>query len=85
MAPFSIACCVLNDVYREAGPVPVDGVVVEAGGAFDSDTWATASITYDVAVDTSADDAAVARLLEEVDTVAEIPRVVRGEVTVGRR
>jgi hypothetical protein len=81
----AVACCVLNDVYREAGSVPVEGVLVEAGGGFDGETWATTTITYDVAVDSPADEEALGRLLKQVDQVAEIPRVVRGEVAVSRR
>ena len=80
----AVACCVLNDVYREAD-APVDGVLVDAGGDFDADTWATTRITYDVAVDSPADGDGVARLLARVDEVAEVPKVVRGEVTVVRR
>ena len=80
----AVACCVLNDVFREAD-VPVDGVVVEAGGDFDGDTWATTHLTYDVALDSPEAPDVVARVLEQVDGVAEIPRVLRGEVTVGRR
>ena len=82
----AVACCVLNDVYREAQPgVRIDGVLVDAGGDFDGETWATTTITYDVAVDSAEDDVVVAALLQQVDAVAEIPRVVRGEVTVSRR
>ena len=80
----AVACCVLNDVYREAD-VPVDGVAVHADGRFDDDTWSTTRITYDVAVDSPEAPDVVARVLEQVDTVAEIPRVLRGEVTVSRR
>jgi hypothetical protein len=81
----AVACCVLNDVYREAGSVPVDGVLVDTGGDFDGESWATTRITYDVAVDSTEAGDVVAGVLERVDAVAEIPRVVRGEVTVSRR
>ncbi|GAA1164382.1 OsmC family protein [Nocardioides aquiterrae] len=80
----AVASCVLNDVYREAD-VPVDGVLVEAGGDFDGETWATTHIAYDVSVDSPEAPDVVARVIEQVDAVAEIPRVVRGEVTVSRR
>ncbi|HEU5035742.1 MAG TPA: OsmC family peroxiredoxin [Nocardioides sp.] len=80
----AVACCVLNDVYREAD-VPVDGVVVETGGDFDGETWSATRIEYDVAVDSPEAPDVVARVLEQVDAVAEIPRVVRGDVTVSRR
>jgi hypothetical protein len=76
----SIAGCVLNDVYREAaalGFTPA-GVRVRARGGFDTDTWASTGIAYDVQID--APDAAAAdidQLLDVVDAVAEIPRAVR--------
>jgi hypothetical protein len=63
----------------------VEGVLVDAGGDFDDETWSTTHITYDVAVDSPEAPDVVARVLEQVDAVAEIPRVVRGEVTVSRR
>ena len=82
----AVACCVLNDLYREARPgVRVDGARVDAAGEFDSDTWSSTSISWDVVVDSPEDDAVVARLVQQVEAVAEIPRVVRGEVTVSRR
>jgi len=54
-------------------------------GRFDDETWSTTRITYDVAVDSPEAGDVVARVLEQVDALAEIPRVVRGEVTVSRR
>jgi uncharacterized OsmC-like protein len=82
----AIGSCLLNDVYREAQPgLSVDGVLVEVGGDFDASTWATTTIDYSVAVDSPGEADAVARLLERVDAVAEIPRAVSGEVTVVRR
>jgi hypothetical protein len=82
----AVGSCVLNDVYREADPgIPIDGVVVEVGGDFDSATWSTTAIGYDVTVDSSEAGDVIARLVETVDTIAEIPRVVSGEVTVSRR
>lgn len=82
----AIACCVLNDVYREAREpgIGVDGVRVEAVGGFDSSTWATTTVAYDVTVDTDASPQALAALLATVDEVAEIPRAVRGSVAVVR-
>ncbi|WP_028639221.1 OsmC family protein [Nocardioides sp. URHA0032] len=80
----AVACCLLNDVYREAD-IPVHGVLVDVDGRFDDETWSTTRITYDVAVDSPEAGDVVARVLEQVDALAEIPRVVRGEVTVSRR
>ncbi|MBZ5739804.1 OsmC family protein [Nocardioides mangrovi] len=81
----AVASCVLNDVFREAAGVPVDGVLVSAGGDFDGDSWSTTAIAYSVRVDSPATDDAVAQVLAAVDEVAEIPRAVRGEVKVERR
>lgn len=81
----SVALCVLNDTYREARrlDVQVDGVVVTADGAFD-EVWASTGITYDIAVDTPAQASALDLLLEVVDEVAEIPRVLRAGADVRR-
>ncbi|MEP9363809.1 OsmC family peroxiredoxin [Nocardioides sp. CN2-186] len=82
----AVASCVLNDVFREAQPgIPVSGVLIEASGDFDATTWATTSIDYAVVVDSTEDADVIAQLLQGVDAVAEIPRAVAGQVTVGRR
>lgn len=82
----AIAGCVLNDLYREAQPgVRVDGVLVDAAGDFDGETWSTTSITWAARVDSPEDEGVVGQLVDRVAEVAEIPRVVRGEVTVTRR
>ncbi len=79
----SIALCVLNDVFREAGAdgIAVDGVVVRSRGGFTAE-WFSTGITYDVEVDSAADAAAISAVLERVDKVAEIPRAVRFGPTV---
>lgn len=79
--------CVLNDVYREAERLGVDihGVLVSVDGDFDRGTWVSTGITYDVAVDSSAPDADVERLLSAVEEVAEIPRALRAGAPVERR
>jgi hypothetical protein len=79
------AGCVLNDVYREAGPlgVTVRGVRVTASGGFD-DEWRSTGIRYAVEVDTDAPADAVSALLRRVDEVAEIPKALRVGATVDR-
>ncbi|HEY2549609.1 MAG TPA: OsmC family protein [Streptosporangiaceae bacterium] len=80
------AGCVLNDVYREAasrGPV-VRGVRVTASGAFSTETWQSAGISYAVEVDTTAPAAEVEALLQLVDSVAEIPKSIRAGGKVAR-
>jgi uncharacterized OsmC-like protein len=80
------AGCVLNDLYREADALGIhlNGVRVSAAGGFDTSTWTSTGITYSVDVDSEAAPAELARLLEVVDEVAEIPRAVRAGATVSR-
>ncbi len=80
------AGCVLNDVYREAEAlgVVVDGVRVHARGGFDTGTWASTGIEYAVELDSPSGSDGVARLLDVVDRVAEIPRALRSGTRVGR-
>ena len=82
----SVALCVLNDTFREARRlgVSVDGVLVEADGGFD-DAWRSTGIEYAVTVDSMAAARDLARLIEVVDEVAEIPRAVRAGTPVTRR
>ena len=75
----AVGCCVVNDVYREAQPgVQVDGVTVRVLGEFDSESWSRAAISYEVDIDSPEDDQVVARLLSQVEAVAEIPRLLAG-------
>jgi uncharacterized OsmC-like protein len=80
------AGCVLNDLYREALPLGVvlDGVRVRASGEFDAQTWQSTGIRYSVEIRTDGSPDDVARLLDIVDEVAEIPRVIRAGAGVRR-
>lgn len=82
----SVAGCVLNDVYREAAAreIEVTGVRVAASGEFDPNTWQSAGIDYSVEVHSPAPSDDLARLMEVVDVVAEIPRAVRSGAPVRR-
>jgi uncharacterized OsmC-like protein len=82
----SVAGCVLNDVYREADArgIAVRGVRVTATGEFDADTWRSTGITYVTDIDTDAPPAEVSVLLDAVDAVAEIPKVIRAGTDVRR-
>ena len=82
----AVAFCVLNDTYREAERlgIALAGVVVEADGGFDEE-WRSTGIEYAVTVDSTASPDELARLADVVDEVAEIPRAVRGGVSVSRR
>jgi uncharacterized OsmC-like protein len=82
----AVAGCVLNDIYRVAADrrMEVTGVRVAASGQFDPTTWQSAGIDYSVEVQSSAPSDDVARLIELVDVVAEIPRAVRSGAPVRR-
>lgn len=81
------AGCVLNDLYREAATLGIElgGVRVSASGGFDTSTWQSTGITYSVRVDSPAPADEIDRLLDIVDTVAEIPRALRSGTVVERR
>jgi hypothetical protein len=82
----SVGVCLVNDLYREASPgIQVDGVLVRVSGDFDAGSWSSGAIAYDVEVDSPEEETTLRSLLDRVDAVAEIPQVVRGEVTVSRR
>lgn len=83
----SAAGCVLNDLYREAGPLGVDlrGARVHATGGLDPDTWVSTGVEYSVQVDADAAPETIAQLLDRVDDVAEIPKTLRAATTVTRR
>jgi uncharacterized OsmC-like protein len=80
------AGCVLNDIYREAGElgIRIDGVRVSAEGGFDTQTWISSGITYQVELRSPASGDELALLLDRVDEVAEIPRAIRAGATVRR-
>jgi uncharacterized OsmC-like protein len=80
------AGCVLNDLYREAAAqgIELKGVRVTAAGGFDTATWQSTGIGYSVEVSSDAPADQLARLLEVVDRVAEIPRAIRAGATVQR-
>jgi len=82
----AVALCVLNDAFREGDAlgVPVAGVRVGARGLFDTTSWVSTGITYDVQVDSPAPEDAVGKLLDRIDEVAEIPRVLRAGMSVER-
>jgi uncharacterized OsmC-like protein len=82
----AIAGCVLNDLYREAAAAGVElhGVRVSAAGGFDADSWTSTGITYSVVLSSDAPAAELARLLDTVDEIAEIPRAVRAGAGVRR-
>jgi uncharacterized OsmC-like protein len=80
------AGCVLNDIYREAAALGIElnGVRVTAAGGFDSSTWRSTGIEYQVEVGSDAPADQLTHLLEVVDQVAEIPRAIRAGAAVRR-
>jgi hypothetical protein len=57
---------------------------VTATGGFNTETWQSTGIGYRVEVSSDAPAEDVARLLEVVDEVAEIPRAIRAGAIVTR-
>jgi uncharacterized OsmC-like protein len=80
------AGCVLNDLYREAAALGIElkGARVTAAGGFDTTTWRSTGIDYSVEVSSDASADQLARLLEVVDQVAEIPQAIRAGTVVRR-
>lgn len=80
------AGCVLNDVYREAAAlgIELEGVRVSAAGGFDTGTWKSTGISYSVGISPAISSDELARLLEVVDEVAEIPQALRAGALVTR-
>ena len=80
------AGCVLNDLYREAAALGLElhGVRVTATGGFDPATWQSTGLGYSVEVSSDATAEQLARLLDTVDQVAEIPRAIRAGAPVQR-
>lgn len=81
------AGCVLNDLYHEAEQlgITIDGVRVRAAGGFDTSTWSSTGVGYEVDVESVASGEDIERLLRRVDDVAEIPKALRSGTPVARR
>lgn len=80
------AGCVLNDLYREAQDlgIGINGARVTAGGDFDRSSWESTGVLYTIEISSHAPQAALDRLVEIVDRVAEIPMALRAGTTVSR-
>jgi organic hydroperoxide reductase OsmC/OhrA len=80
----AVATCYCNDLYREAERlgVPLDCVEVEASAEFPGVGLAATNIRYRAKVASSAPASAVARLLLETDTVAEVHNTIRAGLPV---
>jgi organic hydroperoxide reductase OsmC/OhrA len=75
----ALATCYCNDLYREAARlnIPVDGVEVEAIAEFPGVGLAATNIRYRAHVSSPADASAIADLLSQTDTVAEVHNTIR--------
>jgi putative redox protein len=80
----SIAACVSNDLYREAGPrgIALRRVAVQVDGDFPARGTPSTPIEVVVDIDADADAQSVDELLAEVDRIAEIPNSLRGTTPV---
>ena len=83
----SIAACVSNDVYPEAGTMgtTVRRAEAEVVGASPARGAASTPIDVRLTIEADADDAAIDALVAEVDRVAEIPNSLRGTIPVAIR
>ncbi len=80
----ALATCYCNDLYREAARlgITLDGVEVEASGTFAGVGLAASNVCYRARVKSTAPAEAVAQLLRETDSVAEVHNTLRSGVSV---
>ena len=80
----SIAACLSNDLYREAGAmgIELDGVEVTVDGDFPARGSGSTPIEVAVVVRSAAPAARVRELIKVVEDVAEIPRAIRESPTI---
>jgi uncharacterized OsmC-like protein len=82
----ALATCYCNDLYREAERlgIVIDSIEVEASARFPGPGLAASDIRYKATVASSADPAAITRLLEATDAVAEVHNTLRSGAAVTR-
>jgi putative redox protein len=80
----AVACCISNDLFREAAlrDVALDHVSVRVDGDFDGAPAVSTGMTYDVELSGPATDAELEALVHHVDQIAEIPNSLRGGTDV---
>jgi uncharacterized OsmC-like protein len=80
----SIAGCISNDLYREAGVlgVEVTEVAVDVDGDFPDPGSASTPITVEVDLAGDAPEARLRELLDRVIEMAEIPKSLRGTTPI---
>jgi len=80
-----VAAGSLRSPSPEALGLGLSGVRVRATGTFDTETWQSHGIAYEVDIESRASEDELAALLQRVDDVAEIPRAMRAGAPVARR
>jgi organic hydroperoxide reductase OsmC/OhrA len=84
----AVAACVSNDLFREASRagLSIRRVRVTVASDYVGDPAVSSPIRYDVELEGDAPEAALRRLIADVDRIAEIPNSLRGgtEVQLGR-
>ena len=80
----AIAACYSNDLYREGATrgITLRRVAVSVDGDFPGRGAASTPIAVDVELDGDAPEAELHALLDEVDSIAEVPRSLRGTTPV---
>lgn len=75
----AVAGCVSNDLFREAKArgIHLTRVKVTAAGGFVGDPCRSTGVTYDVEVEGEASVGELDRLVADVESLAEIPSVLR--------
>ena len=85
----SVAACISNDLYREAGSfgVTLRGVQISVDGDFPGRGAASTPIAVDLTVQADVPTSRLAELVDEVERIAEIPNSFRGttQMTIRRR
>ncbi|MGZ4212341.1 MAG: OsmC family protein, partial [Actinomycetota bacterium] len=80
----AVAGCISNDLFREAarGGITLHRVRVVARSDYVGDPAVSTPIEYDVELDGDASEDDLKRLLDRVDSIAEIPNSLRGGTEV---
>lgn len=75
----AVAGCVYNDLFREAAKrgINVTRASVFADGGFEGEPCASTGIAYRVLVEGDADEAELRELVAHVESIAEVPSVIR--------
>jgi uncharacterized OsmC-like protein len=75
----AVAGCVYNDLFREAANrgITVTSASVVADGGFEGEPCSSTGIGYRLRVEGDADEAALRELVAHVESIAEVPSVIR--------